>query len=142
MKVDNSGKTQGVSKNKKSGKSSKSSGVSFDHLVEKASGADNVEATESTSSLGIIDSVQSGMADSVPDDAEGRGQYMLEQLEDLEKDILNGNDSGAVYRLKQAVESVAVDMDQVSPELQSILDEIELRASVEIAKMEASTDED
>ena len=35
MKVNNSNKTQGVSKSKKSNKSNKASGVSFDKMVEK-----------------------------------------------------------------------------------------------------------
>lgn len=142
MKVDNTGKSQGVSKSKKSNKSKKSSGVSFDKMVEKAGSVEDVEAAEAAQSVGGVGAVTGGMAGyEVPEDAEGRGQFMLEQLEDLEKDILSGRDSGAVYRLKQAIESEAVDIDQISPELRRILDEIEMRASVEIAKMEASQDD-
>lgn len=142
MKVDNTGKSQGVSKSKKSNKSSKSSGISFDQMVENASGVDDVEAAEATTSIGGVDAVHGGASGGVPDDAEGRGQYMLEQLEDLEKDILSGKDSGAVYRLKQAIESEVIDADQISPDLKRILEEIELRASVEIAKMETSAHDD
>ncbi|MEC8068031.1 MAG: flagellar assembly protein FliX [Pseudomonadota bacterium] len=141
MKVDNTGKTQGVSKSKKSNKSQKSSGVSFDQLVEKAGSVENVEAAEAAFALGSVGGVEGNRYD-VPEDAKGRGQYMLDRLEDLEKDILSGNDSGAVYRLKQAIESQAVDIDQISPELRRILDEIEMRASVEIAKMEAANQDD
>ncbi|MAI08807.1 MAG: hypothetical protein CMF61_07595 [Magnetococcales bacterium] len=141
MKVNNSNKTQGVSKSKKSNKSNKASGVSFDKMVESAGSVENVEAAEAASSVGSVGGV-SGGSYGVPEDAEGRGQYMLNQLEDLEKDILSGKDSGAVYRLKQAIESEAVDVENISPELKKILDEIELRASVEIAKMEAASEED
>lgn len=143
MKVDNTGKTQGVSKSKKSNKSNKASGVSFDQMVEQASGVGGVEATEATSSVGGVDAVHGGGSSyEVPEDAKGRGQYMLDRLEELEKDILSGNDSGAVYRLKQAIESEAVDIADISPELREILDEIEMRASIEIAKMEAAQGEE
>ena len=109
-------------------------------MVESAGSVENVEAAEAASSVGSVGGVAGG-GYGVPDDAEGRGEYMLTQLEDLEKDILSGKDSGAVYRLKQAIDSEAVDIDNISPELKKILDDIELRASVEIAKMEASQED-
>ena len=141
MKVSNTKNTSGVSKSKKSSKSSKTSGVSFDALVEAASVVENVENVASAEAVGLTSSIASEGISNVPSDAEGRGKYMLDQLEDLEKDILSGNDSGAVYRLKEAVDSKALDTDSISPELQSILEEIEMRASVEIAKMEAAQDD-
>ncbi len=136
MKVVNTKGTQGVSKSKKSSKSTKSSGVSFDALVDAAGGVEALEAAESVESVSSVE--RKGPVGGVPADAEGRGKYMLDQLEDLEKDILNGNDSGAVIRLKEAVETQAQDLDKIDPELKSILDEIEVRANIEIAKMEES----
>lgn len=141
MKVNNTKGTSGVSKSKKSSKSSKASGVSFDAMVDAAGKVDDVEATAATTAADAVSGITGG-SHGVPEDAQGRGEYMLDQLEDLEKDILNGNDSGAIYRLKQAVESEAVDLDNIAPELREILEEIELRASVEIAKMEAAQEDE
>lgn len=132
MKVTNTKGIQGVSKSNKSSKSGKSSGVSFDALVE-AAGA--VEAAEATEAVGSV--IDEGSNSSVPTGAEERGNYMLEQLEDLEKDILSGDDTGAVKRLQEALDSDAVDVENLDPELKEILDEIEARASIEIAKMQS-----
>ncbi|MFT7144068.1 MAG: hypothetical protein ACI9TY_001260 [Alphaproteobacteria bacterium] len=135
MKVTNTKGTQGVSKSKKSSKSSEASGVSFDALVEAAGSVEAAEAALAAEAVGSVESASEGPSRGIPSDAEGRGKYMLDQLEDLEKDILSGNDTGAVQRLQEAIDTEAQDMDRLDPELKEILDEIEARASIEIAKM-------
>lgn len=141
MKVNNTKGTTSVSKNKKSGKSKGTSSVSFDAMVDALTGAERVDstaATSATSSVSSVDSDASSHSSYVPSDAKGRGGYMLDNLEQLEKDILSGSASDAVEKLKTALETEVVDMDKISPKLQKILDEIEMRASVEVAKMEAA----
>lgn len=141
MKVTDSKNISSVSKKKKSSKSNKASGVSFDAMVDAVSGVENVEAAAPTSSVdavGGIDADASGSSSYIPTDAEGRGNFMLESLEQLERDILAGQGSDAVEKLKAALATQAIDLDQIPPRLKEILDEIEMRASVEVAKMEAA----
>ena len=142
MKISNTKNAAAIGKAKKSGKSNKTSGVSFDSLVEKAGAVDKTQATAGVDAVDGVSSGASGAGRYIPQDAEGRGEYMLTQLEELERDILNGKHSGAVHRLKEALQTQAVNREDMSDELLAILDEIEMRASVEVAKMEASKDED
>ena len=130
-----------VGKSKKSSKSNKASGVSFDSLVEKAGGVQNVEATENVAGVDAVESATEGKSTgfSVPEHAEERGNYMLDVLEELEKDILSGNESVAVEKLRKALDTKAIDVDSLSPKLKGILEEIEMRAAVEVAKIEESS---
>jgi hypothetical protein len=61
---------------------------------------------------------------------------MLSTLEDLEKDILSGNPTQAITKLKEALATKAINRDDLSPKMKNLLDEIELRASIEVAKLE------
>jgi len=134
--------TKNITATKKKAKSSKSgavSGPSFDSLVEEASSVEKADAAQSVAptSSPLVD-VGGGSA--VPEEAEKRGHYLLERLEELERDILAGRSSDAVARLKEALETQAIDRDQLTPELLAILDEIEMRASIEVAKMEEAAE--
>lgn len=140
MKVNNSKGVQSTEKKKKSSSTSKAQGAAFDAMVDKIAGVDNVEAASGVAGVSSVDSVDAdaaGSADYVPTDAQGRGNYMLESLEQLERDILAGHDTAALEKLKTALATQAIDADQIPERLREILDEIEMRASVEIAKMEA-----
>lgn len=141
VKVTDTRGVTSVNKTKKSNKSNKASSVSFDSLVEKAGGVQDVESAEGVQGVDTVESATEGSSTGfvVPDHAEERGSYMLDVLEELEQDILSGNESVAVEKLRKALEKQAIDIDSLSPKLKSILDEIEMRAAVEVAKIEESS---
>lgn len=139
MKVNDSKNISSSGKTKKKSGTGKASGASFESMVDAARGADKAEATAKASKVQGVDSIdanESRTPSGVPQDAKGRGNYMLEQLEELEKEILTGRATDAVERLKNALDTQAIDIDQISPRLKEILDEIDMRASVEVAKIE------
>ena len=142
VKVTDTKSITGLNKSKKSSGAKKASGVSFDSLVEKASNVETVSATAGVEGTDAVDGVSSEGSSRgfvVPEHAEERGNYMLDVLEELEKDILSGNESVAVEKLRKALETKAIDVDSLSPRLKEILEEIELRAAVEVAKIEESS---
>lgn len=66
--------------------------------------------------------------------ARQHGQRMLDRLEELRLNLLDGRLSPAIVsRLADEVESARAETDD--PALNEVLDEIELRARVELAKM-------
>ena len=137
MKITDSKNISSVNKKKKSSKSGNASGVSFDSMVEAAT---SVEANASVDAVKNVNPDQSGSSSYIPNTAEELGNYMLDKLEELEQDILSGNSSSAVERLKEALETEAIDRDQLSPKLLEILNEIEVRVSIEVAKMESANE--
>ncbi len=127
----------GVDKKKKTNRTGAAGGPSFTEMVESASAADDVsEIQQITPVRGVGGNFQGGGNQYVPTDARERGEYMLSRLEELEQDILSGNPTAAAAQLKRALETEAVDRENLSPRLREVLDEIELRASVEVAKLE------
>jgi len=141
MKIQNTKNVTATKKKAKTSQSGNVSGPSFDSLVEKASSVDKAEAAQSVAPT-AAPLVDVGGGSAVPEEAEKRGHYLLERLEELERDVLAGRASDAVVRLKEALETQAIDRDQLSAELLSILDEIEMRASIEVAKMEEAAGSD
>ena len=130
-----------VGKTKKSSKSGKASGVSFDALVEAAGGIENIEAAEGVSNVDTVESATDGgrrTGFEVPEHAEERGAYLLDVLGELEQDILSGHQSVAIEKLRRALETKAIDWDDIPEKLQNILHEIEMRAAVEVAKLDVS----
>ena len=62
-----------------------------------------------------------------------RGRQMLESLDQLKLDLLDGRDTEATLtRMKTLIESAREQSDE--PSLESLIDQIELRVEVEIAK--------
>jgi hypothetical protein len=61
-----------------------------------------------------------------------RGQALLDLLEDIKADLLLGGVSPA--RLDAMSQQLSTLRDRVDPELDAVLDEIELRVLVELAK--------
>jgi len=136
MKVTDSKNVSSINKAKKSNKAKRVGGPSFDSMVEKASQVERTEAAVPTSNI-MVDNF-SIANETVPDDAQGRGHYLLDALEEFEKDILLGKDSAALERLRVALQTQAIDIDQVPQKLREVLDEIDMRASIELAKAESN----
>lgn len=140
IKIDGNKTVSSVSKKKKTSKTGGTSSVSFGSMVDALKETDAIAGAEGVGAVESTSADASGAVDpySVPQDARGRGKYMLERLEDLEKDILSGNPTDAIEKLRHALDTEAIDRANLSPKLIEILDEIDMRASVEVAKLETA----
>lgn len=143
VKITDTQKSGQVGKSKKSSKSKNTSGVHFDQFIEAAQEASALDEVLDVAGSSFVEGISSEAERStgftVPEKAKERGAYILDVLEDLEKDILSGNKSVAVEKLRQALETKAIDVQDIPSQLKDILDEIELRAALEVAKVEESS---
>jgi|GEM_PF-1262696 len=138
IKVNTNAGTPKVDKKKKTGASA-ASGAAFASLLNQASNNDEIETLSPTlGGAGVLveEDIKNPYAD-IPTEPEARSAYMLDALEELEQDILTGNPTDAVMKLKRALEAQSDGYDALTSAQQEIADEIDLRASVEIAKIEA-----
>jgi hypothetical protein len=136
--IKRTGATQSTQKSKKTKKTGNTSGVSFADLVNEATQTAETSATTAVNAVAPrSEDVLSGGY--VPTEPKARGHYILDRLEELEQDILSGEPTAALNSLKEALATEAMGMEELPPRLQKLLDEVELRASVELAKLE--TDE-
>lgn len=118
--------------------SSRSMGSGF--AVDQADGGRGVAGLGAASSLAAVDSLLAlqetgGLEDatSSPRRAVARGEQMLDILDDIKLSILGGQiPKGMLTRLLSVVESQQAQVHD--PRLADILDHIELRARVELAK--------
>jgi len=140
-------KVEGPSKSEKSGKSGKARSTSrsadgggFDKLVSGASGEDTqatgVSQAAPASAVDALLAVQE-VADATSGASRGkaRAEFLLQKLDEIRFGILNG----AVPRktLEDLTRTINMKRDKIDDEgLVEILDEIDLRAQVELAKLE------
>ncbi|NIZ01390.1 flagellar assembly protein FliX [Thalassospira lucentensis] len=135
--------TSGTSRKKASGASGGGSGFA-DAIRSLDSSGDSGAAggVHSASGVSALDALlalqQSGDAlDSPRKTAVLRAKSVLEQLEAVRDGLLSGTLSGP--RLKQLVGLLDQQREDINdPELSAVLDEIDLRARVELAKLEVS----
>jgi len=119
---------------RRTSKSGRTSGTKFsDHLDE----TDGAGAMEGANALGAVSGVLDiqEVDDALARAAKGklRAEDLLEQLDDLRLDLLEGTLSKTkLVRLAEMVNSRRPDISD--PKLVEILDEIDLRAQVELAK--------
>lgn len=136
--------TSGATRKKASG----ASGGGFADAIRsldsggEASGAGSVHGASGASGVSALDALlalqQSGDALDSPKKAGVlRAKSVLEQLEAVRDGLLSGALSGA--RLQQLVGLLDQQRENIDdPELSAVLDEIDLRARVELAKLEVS----
>jgi hypothetical protein len=140
MKVSNIGPAKGVGNTKR--KSGASSSDAFaDDL--RAATADGAEPAVGTVSGGGVAGVEAVLAVQAADDATqgrskgllmARGDRLLDRLEDLQMALLSGNlPKQKVIELAQTLREKRPASDDA--ELNAIVDEIEMRAEVELAKL-------
>lgn len=119
---------------RKKGKARSTSGTSFsEHLDES-------EGTSSTSGTGTIGSISGVLnlqevEDALTGEAKGklRAEDLLDKLDEMRVDILSGALSTAkLQRLSQIVNEQKEEISD--PKLNAVLEEIDLRAQVELAK--------
>ena len=137
MKITGPSRTQGTSKTQKSGKAQEADG-SFDDFVSK--GAGDASPAASTQSIAAVDALLAvqGVEDPTERAARQRMRYradnLLLELDKIRMALLNGTLTlGHCIDIADVVASHREKV--VDKELTSVLDEIDLRAQVEIAKM-------
>jgi len=146
MKVTGPGKSGKVSKTSKSTKTNKSDGAGFgDFMNAGVESAKEGAAASSTQSIAKVDALLAVQAaeDSTQRQKktklQKRAEDLLEELEKIRMAMLNG--SLTIGHMIDIADVVAEHREKVDdPHLTSIMDEIDLRAQVEIAKMRVAVD--
>lgn len=134
--------TSGSSRKKATGASGGSGFADTMRSLDSSGGASGSGGVHSTGSVSALDALlalqQSGDAlDSPKKAAMLRAKSLLEQLEAVRDGLLSGQLSGD--RLKQLVGLVDQQREAIDdPELSAVLDEIDMRARIELAKLEVS----
>ena len=142
MKVEGPGKTQGPAKTKKKDKAAAADG-SFEAFI--ASGPKEAAATQGTQSIAAVDALLAvqGAEDPTARAARRRmrerAEDILKGLDELRMAMLQGNMTvGHMVDIADVVASHREKIDD--PALTTLMDEIDLRAQVELAKMQAALD--
>jgi len=143
MKINGYGPTSGTGQARGAGKAAKSSTDAFaKHLSENFAAAEEAHAVESPMVVGNIDALLLVQAagDSLEREARQklirRGEDILDQLDEVRHGLLMG--SIPKEKLVALTQLVRSRRDNVAdPRLAAVLDEIELRAEVELAKLTA-----
>ena len=145
MKVSGVGNTSGPSQVRKTGKADKAEPGSFaKQLGEGGEPVDDAAAVDAPVAVANVDALLAAQA--VPGSVEEevrkrlirRGEDILDRLEELRYALLSG--TVPKERLIQLAQMVRARRDTVGdPRLATLLDEIELRAEVELAKLSRRT---
>ena len=134
MAIDKINSNTGVnktSKNKKTGQTSAADSAKFSSLIDALTQVDAPDAVESSTDK------KGGKPSYVPQEAAERSAWMLQKLEQLYADILAGEPTAVVEDLRAALASEVIDRDQLPEHLRRLVDEIDVRSAVELAKLEA-----
>ncbi len=141
MKVGSAGGSKPVGGTRKTSSSASVSGAGFSSFLESVDETPGAAAVGGTTSVGGIEALLAAQSvgDATQDEgrrkrAVTRGNSLLDRLEDLRAALL----SGAVpkSRLIELARMLREKREEgLDPELEEILNEIELRAEVELAKL-------
>jgi hypothetical protein len=140
MKVGSTGSTSAPKRARKSGESQRTSSGGFADILGQVDAGAEAGLVDAPTSLTGVDSILAVQAIN-PDAGSAarqrmaqRGEDILDQLDDVRVQMLSGAIPKAkLTNLAQLVRSKRE--EGVDPRLSAILDEIELRAEVEIAKL-------
>jgi len=120
-------------------KASKAESLGFASALQEAQSTDSVQSAGSVDSVANVDAIGSvfvgGSSNNVPENAKQRGYYMLDLLEELEKDILTGSETKVASKLEEALANQPIDIDEMPAVVKDLMQEIELRASLELEKL-------
>ncbi len=143
MKVEGPGQSQAASRQKKAGKSAKAPG--FGDFVTK--GSQEVAATTSTQSIAMVDALLAvqGAEDPTARAARRRmrqrAETVLDELEAVRMAMLSG--TLTIGHMIDIADVIASHREKITdPALSDLMDEIDLRAQVELAKMRVALDAD
>lgn len=139
MKVSKTGGTAGPDTARKKSKQADSGSV-FADALKSASGTDTTEQTQTTSSVGHVDAIFAVQQTADATDHKSRGlmmdygNEMLDRLEQLRVAILTGSISkDGLQDMARRLRERTTHSDD--PQLDELIDDIELRVEVEIAKL-------
>ena len=136
MKVDSARRTN-VSNTKRSKGTVKSTDLAFTSVLDAELRTEQSTANLKVSTVDALSPVELEMADSDKKHANSRAVLILDRLEDIRQGLLIGAISKP--RLEELAATIKETRDSaLNPEMSDILDEIELRAKVELAKLEDS----
>ena len=139
MKVEGSDKTSGSKSTSKSRAKKSSSDRMFDSMIHKAEETKAQSSIASTASVGALDSLLALQGEEGREKKEfkagKRASDLLEHLEKVRLGLLTGELPKDV--LSQLTYTISTHREKVmNPKLAEILDEVDLRAQVELAKLE------
>lgn len=136
IKITGPNRTGNVDKKKKTSSTGSTGGVSFSDLLESLQSTTATTPTAPSHGVGGVGGYTGGFDEEAPKDSQGRSNWLVERLEDLQRDILAGEPTAAVEKLRRALAEQALDINALPPQARALIEEIELRASVEMAKLE------
>ncbi|MCI5050028.1 MAG: flagellar assembly protein FliX [Rickettsiales bacterium] len=146
IKIDSIGTTQTQRTNAKKRKS-KTENSAFSGMLSSIDHADEAKSTSSVQQTNAVNNVNMLSLQEISDDdmqerkALKHGHSTLDALEEIRNGLLIGSLSGKT--IEQLDTFVRKERERAtSPELEAILDEIEVRAAVEMAKLERAKNRD
>lgn len=140
MKVDKTGSVSSTTGPRRSDRASSAQPGEFSRYLEQPEGASSVSTSNAIGSVDALLAAQSVEATGEEErrQARTRGNEILDRLDELRHGLLAGTLTRgqiiALANLVRARRSAIVD-----PKLREVLDEIELRAEVEIAKLDSNS---
>lgn len=142
MKVQGPGRTQAPSETKKKSKSAENAG-SFDEFISSAAsqsaGAGQAQSIAKVDALLAVQAAEDPTEGAARKKMRQRADTILNELENLRLAMLGG--TMTVGHMINIADVVASHRENISdPALTAIMDEIDLRAQVELAKMRAALD--
>lgn len=139
MKVDGPNKSSGTKGPAKTGAKRSAGGSSFGGMIDKTdetaakSGVSGAAPSAQIDALLALQEMEDSTSEESERRAKKRGQILLDQLDQLRLGLLTGGI--AVATLHQLERMVTSERDQVmDPKLAAVLDEIDLRVQIELAK--------
>lgn len=142
MKIEGPGKTQSTGSKKKAAQTSGADGAFSDFLTEKTEGQSPAAASSSITAADVLLSVQASddpAQRSARRRMTDRADRILDKLERIRLSMLSG--TLTIGDMIDVADMVARHRERIDdPALTAILDEIDLRAQIELAKMRVSLD--
>lgn len=147
MKITQAGPTSGASGARRTEKAGKGSGAFAGHLKKYLGESDEPTGVEGPAAMSSVDAILTAQSATDDDSHNGearrrmmrRGEDILDRLEEIRQGLLTG--AIPKDRLAELARMMRARREQgADPELAAILDEIELRAEVELAKLTRRAD--
>lgn len=139
MKIEGPKSTSRTGSSKKSGKASDSSGADFSSFISNTAG--EAEQSAASQSMARVEGLLAVQAAEDPMQGQARKRMVsrardiLDELDKIKMALLNGNLRAT--QIENISSIVAQSRDRIEdPELSFLLDEIDLRAQVEMTKLE------
>lgn len=137
MKITGTGPTDKAGASKKAGGASKTGSTAFSGLLNEA---EETSGTSGAYAIARVDSLLAAQASEDPAERASRGRMMvraddlLDELDGIRKNMLTG--TMTVGHMVDIADVIASHREKIAdPQLTAILDEIDLRAQIELAKM-------